>query len=118
MQELFLRVLPRLTWSAFLTVLVVWICRCGAGLRTWSQEEPGPAMSLHYLFMGLAWPVCMTEAILSYRAPLVPFRQRRCARPDSLCRELPLLFVLLLSSVRQLTSDIAVPCAAPSSTSM
>lgn len=83
MQELFLRVLPRLTWSAIFIVLVVWICLCGAGLKAWSQEEPGPAMSLHYLFMGLAWPMCMTEAILSYGAPLMPFKQRRC-RPGSL----------------------------------
>lgn len=81
-QVLCVKVLPRLTWVAFFIILMVWICQYGAGLKAWSHMNPVPLLSYHYFFMGLAWPVCMTEAILSYRAPLIPFRQRRCGRPQ------------------------------------
>lgn len=78
LQALCVKVLPRLTWMAFFIILLVWICLYGAGFKSWSHMNPVPLLSYHYFFMSLAWPVCMTEAILSYRAPLIPFKQRRC----------------------------------------
>ena len=79
-QELLLRYLPRLTWISFFVILMVWIKKCGSGFHaidSTTQYLSFQLLSYHYLFMGLAWPVVMTEAILSYRAPLVPFKQRR-----------------------------------------
>lgn len=80
LQDLVLRYLPRLTWVTFFIVLMVWITKYGSGfhpINSKTQFLSFQLLSYHYLFMGLAWPVVMTEAILSYRAPLVPFKQRR-----------------------------------------
>ena len=77
-----LKFLPRLTWLAFFVILLVWIIKFGSGFHTINsktKELSFQLLSYHYLFMGLAWPVIMTEAILSYRAPLIPFSQRRHA---------------------------------------
>ena len=82
-----LKFLPRLTWLAFFIILLVWIVKYGSGfhaINSMTRDLSFQLLSYHYLFMGLAWPVIMTEAILSYRAPLIPFAQRRHVRGSQL----------------------------------
>lgn len=67
---------PRLLWVSALVVFVVWIEKYGYGFN-YSETDVASILSLHYLFMFLAFPVFMTEAILSYRVPLIPLGSRR-----------------------------------------
>ncbi len=69
-------VAPRVIWVAALVVFVVWVQKYGYGFK-YSEGDIPSLMSLHYLFMFLAFPVFMTEAILSYRVPLITLGSRR-----------------------------------------
>ncbi|BDA44414.1 probable cytochrome b reductase 1 [Coccomyxa sp. Obi] len=66
---------PRVLWLAALIVLLIWVERYGYGFKN-AAADYGAMLSLHYLFMFLAFPVCMAEAILSYRVPLIPVGSR------------------------------------------
>ena len=63
-------ILPRMAYGALLGVTVVWIMQAEGGLGFTEASLFG----WHALFMVLAFPVCMTEAILTFKTPLLSLR--------------------------------------------
>lgn len=68
--------IPRVLWVLALTVFLVWVLKCGYGLN-YTETNFYAMLSMHSLFMFLAFPVFMVEAILSYRVPIITMGSRR-----------------------------------------
>lgn len=87
--------LCRLAWiaSIILTVCVIWDNYQPLGRLPGVSLKPDYTsktaantkriMALHALFMELAYVVCMTEALLAYRAPIFNLRTSRCDGPPN-----------------------------------
>ncbi|BDA45956.1 probable cytochrome b561 [Coccomyxa sp. Obi] len=71
----FIWIAPRICWVALLVVLVIWTSTT-TGRSAGGEPKLQKLLNLHYFFMTVAWPVCMLEAILSYRAPLITLPNR------------------------------------------
>jgi hypothetical protein len=70
------RLLPRVLWLTALALLLVWLLKTQQAL-VYNRKYVVSIIQFHFLFMFLAWPVCMVEAILSYRTPLVALHSRK-----------------------------------------
>lgn len=73
-----LSVLPRACWITFLVLMLVWITHTQGGFN-WAKTAMGSQglLNLHFIFMTVAWPICMFEAIFSYRMPVYKLPHRK-----------------------------------------
>lgn len=85
--------IPRAAWITYFILMLVWITHTqGDYHRIKTQLGSAGFLSYHYTFMTVAWPICMFEAIFSYRVPLYKMPNRRCApRFTGQCLQIALL---------------------------
>ena len=69
------KLLPRLLWLTAVVLLLVWLIE-PQGSLTYDRKNFSSIIRFHFLFMTLAWPVFMVEAIPAYRAPLITLHSR------------------------------------------
>ena len=57
---------------------MIWITHTQGGFA-WAKNAAGSQglLNLHYIFMTVAWPICMFEAIFSYRMPIYKLPHRK-----------------------------------------
>jgi len=68
--------IPRVLWVLALIVFLIWVLKFNYGLN-YTETNIYVMLNMHYLFMFLAFPVFMAEAILSYRVPIITLGSRR-----------------------------------------
>lgn len=63
--------IPRIAWLGFFALMLAWIVYSQNGFA-YNNTKLGSQgyLNHHYIFMTVAWPICMFEAIFSYRAPI------------------------------------------------
>ena len=77
-------IFTRVLEICFLVVAMIWVFGYLGGIgfapvvKGDNANDPSTIFNWHPLFMALAFPICMAEAVLAYRAPIASAADRSC----------------------------------------